>query len=297
MSQDARPPAQALIRRRFDFTTTFDLFVGPCCGEETRFTVDHDLLTSRSGLLLEARISKPQEPVHISNTEPEVFTLYLNCIHSGMEAIRAGGELLGTIVTRKSPQSDDVATSVEEERGTDEDSEEGSNEGSKGCSVEGSEESSEDDASVSAGVRFEALIKLHILAGELQDLAMANLATDEIVRMVEEDGWIPTEINVAYNSMPSCPLRDLFRDIYIHKQVSWNLICFLIDEEPTEVFSEFLRDIALECLTLKYRTREDANVRVSDVFGKSIAKDMCADKCHYHLHDEKHPRCVPEPSG
>jgi hypothetical protein len=124
---------------------------------------------------------------------------------------------------------------------------------------------------------------------------MANLATDEIVRMVEEDRWIPgpAGINLAYGSMPSCPLRDLFRDIYIHSQVSTELIHSLIDEEPTEIFSEFLRDIALEYLTLKHNHTDG---RVSDVFGKSIAKDICADKCRYHLHDEKHPHCVLESS-
>jgi hypothetical protein len=265
-------------------------------GGQKRFPVCDDLLTSRSGVLLEARIAKPHEPVNLSDEDPEVFSLYLNCIHSGMEAIRAGGELLGKTVTRRSIQSDDVATSVKEERDTDEDTEEGSDESNKEGSVEGSEESSEDSARISAGTRFEALTKLHLLAAELQDLAMANLATDEIVRMVEDDRWIPTKINLAYSSMPSCPLRDLFRDIYIHGQLSSEPIDFLIYEEPDEAFSEFLRDIALECLTLKYRTREDTNARVSDVFGKSIAKDMCADRCHYHLHDEKHPRCVPEPS-
>jgi hypothetical protein len=127
---------------------------------------------------------------------------------------------------------------------------------------------------------------------------MANSATDEIVRMVEEDRWIPgtAEIDLAYDSMPSCPLRDLLRDIYIHGNLAGDMIHFLIHEEPTEEFSEFLRDIALECLTLKHRNSEDTNARVSDVFGKSIAKDMCADKCCYHLHDEKYRRCVPDPN-
>jgi hypothetical protein len=265
-------------------------------GGQKRFPVCDDLLTSRSGMFLEARIAKPHEPVNLSGEDPEVFSLHLNCIHSDMEAIRAGGELLSKTAARRSTQSDDVATSVKEERDTDEDTEEGSDESSKEGSVEGSEEGSEDNARISAGTRFEALTKLHLLAAELQDLAMANLATDEIVRMVEDDRWIPTKINLAYSSMPSCPLRDLFRDIYIRGQLSFELIGFLIYEEPDEVFFELLRDIALEYLTLKCRTRKDKNARVSDVFGKSIAKDMCADRCHYHLRDEKHPRCVPEPS-
>jgi hypothetical protein len=119
MFRDARPLTQVLIFRRFDFTTTFDVIVSPRHSERKRFLVSHDLLTSRSALLLEARIAKPHEPYHLSYTDPEVFSLYLNCIQSGMEAIRAGGELLGKTVTRKSPQSDDAAPPVKEERDTD----------------------------------------------------------------------------------------------------------------------------------------------------------------------------------
>jgi hypothetical protein len=237
--RDARRSAQMLTFCRFDFTTTSEVIVRPYHGEEKRFPVYRDLLTSRSGLLLAARNAKPQEPADLYGEDLEVFSLYLNCIHSGTEAVRASGELLGKTVRSRVSQSGDDATAVKKERDTDEDGE------------EGSDESSEDDARMSDEIRFEALIKLHHLAAELQDLAMANLAADEIVRMVEDGRLIPREINLAYSSLPSCPLRDLFRDIYIHGQMSYEFFHFLIYEEPDKEFSEFLRDVALECLTLK----------------------------------------------
>jgi hypothetical protein len=81
--RDARRSAQVLTFCRFDFTTTSEVIVRPYHGEEKRFPVYRDLLTSRSGLLLAARNAKPQEPADLYGEDLEVFSLYLNCIHSG----------------------------------------------------------------------------------------------------------------------------------------------------------------------------------------------------------------------
>lgn len=54
----------------------------------------HDLSTARSNFFRAALAAEPQEHVHLDDENPDVFSLYLNCEHSGMEVVRAGGELL-----------------------------------------------------------------------------------------------------------------------------------------------------------------------------------------------------------
>ena len=114
----------------------------------------HDLLTARPNFLLAALAATPQQLVRLDNEDPEVFSLYLDCVHSGMEVIRAGGELLSKQVL---PASDGVENLVKRVR----DSEQGADE-------------SEDDTD---GGRFEALIRLNLLANKLQDFDMSASIT------------------------------------------------------------------------------------------------------------------------
>jgi hypothetical protein len=177
----------------YDFTTTFDVVVGSAHGREKRFPVYHDLLTARSQRFRVARTAEPHQPVRLDDEDPEVFSLYLNCVHSGIEVVRSGGELLGKQVD---PAPGGVAKLVKRER----DSEQGADE-------------SNDHPD---GGRFEALIRLHLLASKLQDFEMMNSAIDELVRMVDEDGLVPAQVNLIYSSTKrGDPVRTLIRDVYI----------------------------------------------------------------------------------
>jgi hypothetical protein len=82
-----------LIPRRYDFTKTFDVIVGSAQGREKRFPVYYDHVTARSKFLLAPRTAEPQQSVRLDGEDPEVFYLYLNCVHSGIDLICAGGEL------------------------------------------------------------------------------------------------------------------------------------------------------------------------------------------------------------
>lgn len=140
----------------------------------------------------------------------------------------------------------------------------------------------------SDGLRFEALIRLFLLADKLKDPQMMNMAIDEIVRMVEKDGLIPAHVDLAYNSTPrGSVLRRLFRDVYLHEAESMECQEFL---RTHDLHSDFWRDVSLEYFSLKIE--KDPNQSIREVYGLSIARDKCADKCCYHQHDERHPRCV-----
>jgi hypothetical protein len=238
--------------RRYDFTTTFDVVVGKDQGREKRFPVYHDLLTARSNFFRVALAAKPQEPVRLDDEDPGVFSLYLNCVHSGMEVVRAGGELLRKQVH---PRSDGLENLVKRER----DSEQSADE-------------NEDDPD---GDRFEALIRLHLLANKLQDPDMMNSAIDELVRMVDEDGLVPTQVNLVYSSTKrGDPLRALVRDVYIHEAESSECHEFL---RTSELHSEFWRDVSLEYFKLK-----DTGKSIVEVYGLKIGKDKGVNRSDYY---------------
>jgi hypothetical protein len=215
-----------LTARRYDFTTTFDVIVGSAKGREKRFPVYHDLLTARSDFLMDARAAQTQQPVRLDDEDPEVFSLYLNCVHSGIEVVRAGDELLGK---QFHPMADGAGGLVKKEYGS-----------------EPSAEKSEDDHD---GGRFEALIKLHLIASRLQDFGMMNSAVDELVRMIDEASLIPMQVNLVYSSAKrGDPLRALIRDVYLHEAESSENHEFL---QTSELHSDFWRDIFLEYFKLK----------------------------------------------
>lgn len=51
-------------------------------GHEKRFPVYHDLLTARTNFLLAALAANLQQLVRLDDEDPEVFSLYLNCVNS-----------------------------------------------------------------------------------------------------------------------------------------------------------------------------------------------------------------------
>lgn len=216
---------------------------------------------------LAARHAQPHDPVHLEGEDPDVFSLYLNCIHSGMDAIRADGQLLGK---RVATGSEFIAMDVKQEPG--------------------SEQTAKDVDNDPEGTRFEALIKLHLLADKLQDLAMMNIVVDEIVRMIEDDGLVPAHINLVYESTsPGAVLRTLLRDVYLHEAESAECLAFL---RSASLHHDFWRDISLQDFNLK-----DTERSISEVYGLSISRDKCANRCYYHQHSDEHPPCVSARSG
>jgi hypothetical protein len=207
------------------------VIVSSAKGREKRFLVYHDLLTARSDFLLAVRTAQPQQPVRLDDEDPEVFSLYLNCVHSGIEVVRAGGELLGK---QFHSTSDGFGGLVKKE-----------------YESEPSAEESEDDHD---GGRFEALIRLHLLASRLQDFGMMNSAVDELIRMIDEDSLIPTQVNLVYRSTKyGDPLHALVRDVYLHEAESSENHEFL---QTSELHSDFWREIALDGILQAERNKE-----------------------------------------
>jgi hypothetical protein len=128
------------------------------------------------------------------------------------------------------------------------------------------------------GSRFEALIKLHLLADKLQDSEMMNMLIDELIRMVEEDGLIPNHVSLIYSSTTrDSMLRVLVRDIYVHKAESAECHEFL---ETSDLHPEFWRDISLEYFRLK-----NTENSIGEVYGLRIGQDEGVRRYDYHDHD------------
>lgn len=124
--------------------------------------------------------------------------MYLNCVHSDIEVVRAGGELLGK---QFHSTSDGFGGLVK-----------------RGYDIGPSAEEGEDDHD---GGRFEALIRLHLLASRLQDFGMMNSAIDELVRIIDEDSLVTKQVNLVYRSAErGDSLRALICGVYIYEAES-----------------------------------------------------------------------------
>lgn len=138
---------------------------------------------------------------------------------------------------------------------------------------------------------FGALIRVYLLADKLHDLATANIAIDEIIRFSDIVNIVPRESRVclAYShTAERSPLRLLMRDFWVY------------DMNPSgklplhNAHADFLRDIALEFFRAKDKGWKQT---VDQALYKHLKENTKKDKCHYHQHDEKHPRCGPEPGS
>lgn len=169
-----------------------------------------------------------------------------------MKVVRAGGEFLSK---QGHTASDGLDNLVKRERD--------------------SEQSADDNEYHPDGGRFEALIRLYLLASKLQDADMMNSAIDELVRMVDEDGLVPTQVNLVYSSTKrGDPLRALVRDVYIHEAESSECHEFL---RTNELHSEFWRDTSLQYFKLK-----DTGKSIVEVYGLKIGKDKGVNRCDYY---------------
>lgn len=144
---------------------------------------------------------------------------------------------------------------------------------------------SESQATASAG--FRALIQVYLLADKLQDPTTANIAIDEIIRFSDAAKLVPSAgYSLVYSQTPrNSPLRTLMRDFWINEMNPTT-------KKPLKNLPlELMQDIMAEFLQVKDKY-EGSTVR--EAFRRTLSADTKQDRCRYHQHDDKHPRCVPE---
>jgi hypothetical protein len=138
---------------------------------------------------------------------------------------------------------------------------------------------------------FSALIRVYQIADKLRDLITANMVIDEIMKFEDALERIPGDETVAlvYRYTPEQnPLRLLMRDYWFHDMQASS--AGRMDDLP----HDFFKDVSLEYFRIKARNMERT---VREAFVKRAGSNVINDKCHYHQHDDKHPRCVPKPAS
>lgn len=138
----------------------------------------------------------------------------------------------------------------------------------------------------------ETLINVYLLADKLQDLATANIVIDELIRYGLEAEENPgfEAISIAYSAtIHGSPLRRLLRGYHVHGTFSVFYMNLHVNDFPCE----FYRDVAAEFLRAKDDNSEET---VGETYGLTADVRYAMDRCHYHQHDDKHPRCVPRPA-
>ena len=132
---------------------------------------------------------------------------------------------------------------------------------------------------------------LYLLADTLRDLKTANLVMDALIKFSDSCRRSFTDeiINHVYDSTAhGNPLRKLIRDECVYETNSSDYMQMHI----VSYHAEFTRDVLVEFLRLR-----DPKLRetVHDVYQLHGKHGRNVDKCHYHQHDETHPRCAPVP--
>jgi hypothetical protein len=147
-------------------------------------------------------------------------------------------------------------------------------------------EMSTDDRQLAQDALFAKLIGIYLLCQKLIDFKAANAVIDEIIRLSSSCKIIPLQgpIVLAYeHTVKGNPLRALIRDSWIHESSITERRILRANDFPAEC----LQDITLALLG-KF---DEYPLRRVDL---SLSVDtLCVrDRCRYHSHDEKHPRCV-----
>ena len=136
------------------------------------------------------------------------------------------------------------------------------------------------------------LAKVDLQADKLQNVTTANMIMDELSRFPFEYGYQPGEeaINLVYRStVHGNPLRKWLRDSHLHACSGLHYLSV----HRADIPSEFYRDIFVEFHRLKHAA---ASLYTKDIFMVGSLQRARFDKCHYQIHDDTHPRCVPRPS-
>ena len=248
-----------------------------------RFTVRTDVLTSRSGFFKTVRNREhthPVEAICLENEDPQVFSMYLNCVQVGMETLNIGAE-----APEDDREPDVAAAAAEEPLGPD-------------VFLRPESEIAAHEAAYRAPLceflkhldrSARSLTDLYLLADKLQDLQTANLVMDELLRFnAESDECFSHEVisHVYDSTAHGHPLRRLMRDNCVYDRDSVSYMQVHVEGGH----SDFIRDALVEFVRVR-----DADVLEGGnefLLRESIERDN--DKCHYHLHSEAHPRCMPK---
>jgi len=144
-----------------------------------------------------------------------------------------------------------------------------------------------------------ALVRLYQLADKLQDPVTANMVIDEIIRRSDVLEHVPrfTTISLVYSYTPAnSPLRRLMCDCWVYEvSAGW-----IVDRKATSrdpfgnLPHEFVEDVLLEFYSAKSKGRGQT---LEAAFSGDPRANEGRDKCHYHQHDDKHPRCIPKPGS
>ena len=142
-----------------------------------------------------------------------------------------------------------------------------------------------------ADVVFDKLTSLCLLAIEMRDYKTANMVIDEIIRFSDLSMSYPRrnsiELVYAYNAEDRQPLRLLMRDFWIYECYGRDIE--LIRDE--DYHADFVRDVAISLLDIRVLRECTEKFDVD----RRVMKNCSEDPCYYHVHDEMHPRCAPEP--
>lgn len=151
--------------------------------------------------------------------------------------------------------------------------------------------SPEHQRSAKVSAEFRALVRLSLLADKLQDLTTANMTIDEVICFSDVTQIVPSrQYSDAYRcTARNNPMRFLMRDYYLYEQ-SLPGAEQVLEDLPRELVD----DIMLEILRIK-RVNKDETVKTA--FGRRLNAFTQKDPCHYHQHDDKHPRCDPKPKS
>jgi hypothetical protein len=218
------------------------------------------LFTDRSGFFRAARKPEwlkdnPKNPVDLEDEDAEVFGTYVNCVYFGSEALQHYQHYVDPTASESESESD------------------------------------RDQREKELDAECEALIRVYLIADRLQDLITTNMAIDELVRFRTIMKHIPDKphISLVYGqTAENSPLRRLMRDYWAYEIV------------PSEMGQlkgfpkDFVRDIAVEAYRVMGKHQENEEQTIEEAFSEKASDRIDEDKCYYHQHDDKHPRCVPK---
>lgn len=122
---------------------------------------------------------------------------------------------------------------------------------------------------------FLPLYKLMIFGDKVGDSSLSNVIVDEILRITEVINLLPGPIKIRqiYPELPAeSPIRKLLRHLYRTADIDY------IDRQRHFLPADFVFDLMVELI----RTRDQPRWRCP----------RFADRCKYHIHDDKIPKCT-----
>jgi hypothetical protein len=131
---------------------------------------------------------------------------------------------------------------------------------------------------------FRALINLYVLVDKLQDPRSVNLIMDGFIKFCSESVDIPKnklKKDIYDLTPPGSPLRSVIRDLMIYETNLDNYEVTNLSAVPKQL----LFDIAKEHLYVQQQHHQQS---ISEIYNQCLKNFP---KCHYHQHNDKHPKC------